>query len=111
MEIRNSKIVLTINLEGCHKPRFVENKKSGKIIRIFTEKGSKSLCKKVVNLSEEFTNYSISNDGYPSKDKNMNSKRWRKMSNKQKLEYHLKEIVKHENVVPTPENYSYEILS
>jgi hypothetical protein len=92
--IDERKILLTINLEGglTQISKIVKNKKSGKKSR----KNFKipSLVRHKISLGEEFIKHSMSLDGRPGVRQNFNVyANWKKMKPKERLEFHIKDLV------------------
>jgi len=107
MNLINSKVVLTINLEGSHKPWFVKNE-DGKVHRVYNpELNRNSECVQRVNLSEDFVNHAISFAGRVSARMTFAFNNWKKMSQKERLECNLGEL----SIALGGNSFSYEIIS
>lgn len=104
-------IILSVNLIGSHKPTFIKDK-SGKLVRVF-DRSSELDCTKRISLGEAFIKYASSNESIP-RDKRSNARyRWKSMSNRQRIEYHIIQLVKDFSNLSRPErnkDYSFEIL-
>lgn len=108
MNIKNSKVVLTINLEGCHKPRFVEIEKNGvrKLKRVCDPENPTVDCIQRINLNEEFVNHAISFEGKNSAKMTFAYSNWKKMTPIQRLEANLGELC----LALRGKSFTYEIL-
>lgn len=108
MNIRNSKVVLTINLEGRHKPRFVAIEKNGvkKLKRVFDESLTTD-CVQRIHLNEEFVNHAISFEGRESARMTFAYANWKKMSQTQRLEANLGEFC----LSLRGKSFTYEIIT
>lgn len=108
MNIKNSKVVLTINLEGRHKPRFVAIEKNGvkKLKRVFDESLTTD-CVQRIHLNEEFVNHVISFEGRESARMTFAYNNWKKMSQVQRLEANLGELC----LALRGKSFTYEIIS
>jgi hypothetical protein len=95
MNLKNAQILLTINLEGGHKPRFVKGMKKGveKDIRVFDpELNRGSDCHQIIHLSEQFVNHAISLAGRVSARMTFAYNNWKKMTTIERLECNLAEL-------------------
>lgn len=109
MNLRNSKVVLTIKLEGRIAVRS-DNSSSRKLQRLVMSHGIKSTndynppkfheCVKRMILNEDQVNFMISDKGSIYKDRS----RWKGLNQKLRLECHLRQITE-------GSEFSYEVIN
>jgi hypothetical protein len=96
MNYKNAQVLLTINLEAAHKPRFVKGTVKGveKLVRVFDPEFEPNAdCYQIMLLSEEFVNNAISFEGRVAAKLSFAFNNWKKMTPKDRLEYSIGELV------------------
>ena len=112
--IDERKILLTINLEGglTQVSKIVKDKKTN----VKSRKNFKiaTVAKQKVTLGEAFISNAISLEGRPSARSNFNIyAHWKRMKPKERLEFHLKELVRSISGVAYPlmnKDYTYKTV-
>jgi len=116
MSLKNSSVILTYNVGGMQtsygRYDYRERTTSGSILEedqrfIIKKEPEYSDCYKRINLSEAFVNHAISDEGRPERHGNYKAYTfWRKMSQTQRLAFHIDRYVKSMG----GSNYTYDIL-
>jgi len=82
---KNAEVLLTINLEGAHKPWFVKDRNTGKPVRIFNpDVNHNSECVRVLHLKNAFVLNAIED-----RPESISKYQWAKMSNEDRVRVHL----------------------
>ena len=94
MNLQNANVLLTMKVEGAHKPWFVFSERKQKYFRVFNPDINPGHdCQRVINLNEAFVNHSISDkEGRIGSHMRYAHDNWRKLTQSQRLEAHLADL-------------------